>query len=148
MVAAPPAKIATAAAAAGSRRTCSLQVAFIVKLLSSPGCLHRRLFPRHGPARGVRGGCNVPIPHADASPEVGSPARPPKFDFLFARGGGRRYRWRPERDPEKWLPIFRTDRAPLKARVAELVDAHDSKSCSARSGGSIPSTGTNRYRAA
>jgi hypothetical protein len=26
--------------------------------------------------------------------------------------------------------------------VAELVDAHDSKSCSARSGGSIPSTGT------
>src|ERR1700686_717459 len=30
------------------------------------------------------------------------------------------------------------------ARVAELVDAHDSKSCSARSGGSIPSTGTNR----
>jgi predicted secreted acid phosphatase len=27
--------------------------------------------------------------------------------------------------------------------VAELVDAHDSKSCSARSGGSIPSTGTN-----
>jgi hypothetical protein len=28
------------------------------------------------------------------------------------------------------------------ARVAELVDAHDSKSCSARSGGSIPSTGT------
>ena len=31
-----------------------------------------------------------------------------------------------------------------RARVAELVDAHDSKSCSARSGGSIPSTGTNR----
>ena len=29
-----------------------------------------------------------------------------------------------------------------QARVAELVDAHDSKSCSARSGGSIPSTGT------
>ena len=28
--------------------------------------------------------------------------------------------------------------------MAELVDAHDSKSCSARSGGSIPSTGTNR----
>src|SRR5271154_7122083 len=28
------------------------------------------------------------------------------------------------------------------ARVAELVDAHDSKSCSARSVGSIPSTGT------
>src|SRR5580700_6092241 len=28
------------------------------------------------------------------------------------------------------------------ARVAELVDAHDSKSCSARSGGSIPPTGT------
>ena len=27
--------------------------------------------------------------------------------------------------------------------MAELVDAHDSKSCSARSGGSIPSTGTN-----
>ena len=31
---------------------------------------------------------------------------------------------------------------PDKARVAELVDAHDSKSSSARSGGSIPSTGT------
>src|SRR5215472_10796278 len=31
-----------------------------------------------------------------------------------------------------------------RARVAELVDAHDSKSCSARSGGSIPSTGTTR----
>lgn len=30
-----------------------------------------------------------------------------------------------------------------QARVAELVDAHDSKSCSARSVGSIPSTGTN-----
>ena len=30
------------------------------------------------------------------------------------------------------------------ARVAELVDAHDSKSCSARSVGSIPSTGTIR----
>jgi hypothetical protein len=30
----------------------------------------------------------------------------------------------------------------LAARVAELVDAHDSKSCSARSVGSIPSTGT------
>jgi hypothetical protein len=30
------------------------------------------------------------------------------------------------------------------ARVAELVDAHDSKSCSARSGGSIPSTGTTK----
>src|SRR6516165_4881059 len=30
----------------------------------------------------------------------------------------------------------------VQARVAELVDAHDSKSCSARSGGSIPSTGT------
>jgi hypothetical protein len=30
----------------------------------------------------------------------------------------------------------------LRARVAELVDAHDSKSCSARSVGSIPSTGT------
>jgi hypothetical protein len=28
--------------------------------------------------------------------------------------------------------------------VAELVDAHDSKSCSARSGGSIPSTGTTK----
>ena len=33
-------------------------------------------------------------------------------------------------------------RTPRDARVAELVDAHDSKSCSARSGGSIPSTGT------
>ena len=31
-----------------------------------------------------------------------------------------------------------------RARVAELVDAHDSKSCSARSGGSIPSTGTTK----
>jgi hypothetical protein len=31
-----------------------------------------------------------------------------------------------------------------QARVAELVDAHDSKSCSARSGGSIPSTGTTK----
>jgi hypothetical protein len=30
------------------------------------------------------------------------------------------------------------------ARVAELVDAHDSKSCFARSGGSIPSTGTTK----
>jgi hypothetical protein len=33
-------------------------------------------------------------------------------------------------------------RIMAQARVAELVDAHDSKSCSARSGGSIPSTGT------
>jgi hypothetical protein len=32
-----------------------------------------------------------------------------------------------------------------QARVAELVDAHDSKSCSARSVGSIPSTGTNAF---
>jgi hypothetical protein len=28
--------------------------------------------------------------------------------------------------------------------VAELVDAHDSKSCAARHGGSIPSTGTTK----
>src|ERR1700739_2576892 len=40
---------------------------------------------------------------------------------------------------ENRIPIFRIMRP---ARVAELVDAHDSKSCSARSGGSIPSTGT------
>jgi hypothetical protein len=30
--------------------------------------------------------------------------------------------------------------------VAELVDAHDSKSCSARSVGSIPSTGTTNIK--
>jgi hypothetical protein len=41
---------------------------------------------------------------------------------------------------ENRLPVFRI---MLAARVAELVDAHDSKSCSARSVGSIPSTGTN-----
>ena len=34
----------------------------------------------------------------------------------------------------------------VDAGVAELVDAHDSKSCSARSVGSIPSTGTNFFR--
>lgn len=42
---------------------------------------------------------------------------------------------------ENRLPLFWIMRS---ARVAELVDAHDSKSCSARSGGSIPSTGTNK----
>ncbi len=31
------------------------------------------------------------------------------------------------------------------AGVAELADAHDSKSCSLRSVGSIPTTGTNEY---
>src|SRR5579884_4161422 len=49
-------------------------------------------------------------------------SRPP-LRFPFAAADGRIYR-------------------DAKARVAELVDAHDSKSCSARSGGSIPSTGT------
>ena len=34
------------------------------------------------------------------------------------------------------------------ARMAELVDAHDSNSCSARSVGSIPTSGTNNKRAA
>ena len=41
-----------------------------------------------------------------------------------------------------WSLIGKSDTRRPKARVAELVDAHDSKSCSARSGGSIPSTGT------
>jgi hypothetical protein len=46
--------------------------------------------------------------------------------------------------------IFLTQRAflikfsGLVAGVAELVDAHDSKSCSARSEGSIPSLGTKK----
>jgi hypothetical protein len=44
-------------------------------------------------------------------------------NFRFAGNCARSYRW-------------------THARVAELVDAHDSKSCSARSVGSIPSTGT------
>ena len=48
----------------------------------------------------------------------------------------------PRRDFSFYLKGIGSYRTARDARVAELVDAHDSKSCSARSGGSIPSTGT------
>ena len=44
--------------------------------------------------------------------------------------------------PRVRTPTSDVAMSDASARVTELVDAHDSKSCSARSGGSIPSTGT------
>jgi hypothetical protein len=52
----------------------------------------------------------------------------------------------PRRDFSFCLKGIGSYRTARDARVAELVDAHDSKSCSARSGGSIPSTGTSKKR--
>src|SRR5262249_37134230 len=52
----------------------------------------------------------------------------------------RRYRGRAPSIKSRGVPDH--DVSLAQARVAELVDAHDSKSCSARSVGSIPSTGT------
>ena len=51
----------------------------------------------------------------------------------------------PRRPPAIFRPLRRTGLMPPrpKAPVAELVDALDSKSSSARSAGSIPARGTN-----
>ena len=43
------------------------------------------------------------------------------------------------------LDNFATTLLYILAKVAELVDAHDSNSCSFRSEGSTPSFGTKRY---
>src|SRR5262245_40698923 len=76
---------------------------------------------------------NVAILQADASP-----ADPPSFAGLRSYPGTRARR-RVFSFCPKGIGSYRDAR---DARVAELVDAHDSKSCSARSVGSIPSTGT------
>ena len=89
------------------------------------------------------------------APKAHQAAAPPRVDFLLpsprvedidtAWGMIRKSVARlPKRScSTKQAAIVSLCRLPLWARVAELVDAHDSKSCSARSGGSIPSTGTN-----
>src|SRR6516162_6305552 len=58
------------------------------------------------------------------------------------RGASWRTIYRKKRPPCRTASGTSFSRIMRRARVAELVDAHDSKSCSARSGGSIPSTGT------
>ena len=113
-VAALSAKTANAAAAAGSRRSCSLQFAFIATTVIGATPVEQKC------RRGLRGRRTLPIREADASPER-EPARPILIFFCRSVAG------------DIGTGLLQT--FSFHARVAELVDAHDSKSCSARSGG-------------
>ena len=77
-VAALSAKIATAAATAGLRRSCSLKLAFIAISVMSATLLDEH------PASGV-GGCTLPIPGTDASPEARFACSAAMLWFAFAR---------------------------------------------------------------